>query len=109
MNVVCESRGSAGAVLLRAVEPLAGESVMRRRRGRGGVELTNGPAKLAQAFGVDLRANGWDLVHGALGIWPGKPPAHIGRSARIGISQGQDRLYRWFDANSDYVSGARGL
>ena len=107
MNVVCESPGVAGAVLLRAVEPLVGESDMSRRRSRGGVELTNGPAKLAQAFGVDLRCNGQDLVRGDLGIWPGEPPARIGRSARIGIRLGRDRLYRWFDADSRYVSPMR--
>jgi DNA-3-methyladenine glycosylase len=107
MNVVCESRGVAGAVLLRAVEPLAGESIMSDRRGRGGTDLTNGPAKLAQAFGVDLRCNGWDLVRGRLGIWPGPPPARIGRSARVGIRLGTELPYRWFDADSRFVSPLR--
>jgi len=107
MNVVCEARGRAGAVLLRAAEPVLGETTMRRRRNRGGLELTNGPAKLCAALGLDLRANGMDLVEGPLGIWSGERPRRLERSPRIGISRARDLPYRFFDPDSSYVSRGR--
>lgn len=108
MNVVCESEGVAGAVLLRAAEPLLGQELMARRRGREGLELANGPAKLCEAFGVDLRFNGRDLCgSGALGIWPGEAPERLSRSPRIGIRRGVELPYRWFDPDSRWVSRGR--
>ena len=104
MNVVCDRRGHGGAVLLRAAEPLAGEALMERRRGRGGRELTNGPAKFCQAFGIDLRWDGSDLVHGPLGLWPGEPLERPSRTTRIGIRRGVESPWRWFDPDSAYVS-----
>jgi len=107
MNVVCESRGRAGAVLLRAAEPLAGEALMARRRGRSGSQLANGPAKLCQAYGVDLDWNGRDLVRGGLGIWPGSPPARIQRTSRVGIRRGTAFSYRFLDPESPHLSPGR--
>lgn len=107
MNVVCEARGVAGAVLLRAAEPLLGEAGMRQRRRRGGRELTNGPGKLCSALGVDLTWNGLDLVRSPLGIWPGEVPSRLERSPRIGISRARALPYRFFDADSPYVSRGR--
>jgi DNA-3-methyladenine glycosylase len=107
MNVVCEARGRAGAVLLRAAEPVLGEAAMRRRRKHGGLELTNGPAKLCAALGVDLRANGMDLVASPFGIWPGERPRRLERSPRIGIRQARELPYRFFDPDSPYVSRGR--
>lgn len=104
LNVVCEDHGRAGAVLLRAAEPLAGEAWMRRRRGRTGPDLSNGPGKLGQCLGADLGWNGWDLVEGALGLWPGEAPREIGVSTRIGISRDVERPLRFFDRDSPWVS-----
>ncbi len=109
LNVVCEERGRAGAVLLRAAEPLEGVDALERRRGRGGRDLTNGPGKLGQALGADLSWNGRDLVRGPTGLWPGPAPSRIARSTRIGIRVGVDRHYRFFDAVSPWVSRARPL
>jgi len=107
MNVVCEKRGEAGAVLLRAAEPLQGLELMERRRGRGGRALTNGPAKLCQALGVDLSADGVDLATGPLGIWPGRRPSRVVRSTRIGLSRGRELPLRFFDADSPFLSRVR--
>ena len=109
LNVVCESRGTAGAVLLRAAEPIAGEPILRRRRnGRGGRELTNGPGKLGQALGADLAWDGLDLVRDAeLGVWPGEVPASLESTGRVGISQATGWPFRFYDPHSVWVSRAR--
>jgi DNA-3-methyladenine glycosylase len=104
MNVVAERKGVAGAVLLRAGEVICGEEPMRARRGRGGQELLNGPAKMCQALGIDSGHNGWDLTQGRLGLWPFRPPRRIGRSPRVGIRQGRDLLLRFFDPDSQALT-----
>jgi len=64
LNLVTEEEGNPCAVLIRAVLPLTGTAQMEARRKRKGVDLTNGPAKLCQAFGIDKSLNGWDLTLG---------------------------------------------
>jgi DNA-3-methyladenine glycosylase len=64
LNLVTEEEGNPCAVLIRAVLPLTGVAQMEARRKRKGVDLTNGPAKLCQAFGIDKSLNGWDLTSG---------------------------------------------
>lgn len=64
LNLVTEKEGNPCAVLIRAVLPLAGIEEMEARRGKKGKELTNGPAKLCQALGINKSLNGWDLTCG---------------------------------------------
>ncbi len=64
LNLVTEKEGNPSAVLIRAVLPLEGTAEMETRRKKKGAELTNGPAKLCQAFGIDKFLNGWDLTCG---------------------------------------------
>ncbi|MFN2137199.1 MAG: DNA-3-methyladenine glycosylase [Candidatus Promineifilaceae bacterium] len=61
LNIVTGSEGKAGAVLIRALEPIDGLEQMRRLRGRPDNELTNGPAKLTQALAIDGSHNSTDL------------------------------------------------
>jgi DNA-3-methyladenine glycosylase len=62
LNLVTERAGYPAAVLLRAVIPAEGVERMRKRRvGRPDAQLTDGPAKLCQAFGVDRQFDGHDL------------------------------------------------
>ena len=68
-NVVTGSRGQANAVLIRALEPLEGIDLMAERRTRPFPELTNGPAKLAQALGIDKSLNGACLFADDGVIW----------------------------------------
>jgi DNA-3-methyladenine glycosylase len=64
LNIVTERDGFPAAVLLRAVEPVEGHEIIRRRRaGRPESELTDGPAKLCQAFSLDRSFDGLDLCH----------------------------------------------
>lgn len=98
-NVVAETDGVAGAVLLRAVEPVLGLDLMAARRGTEDPRLlARGPARLCQAFGLDLRHNGSDLTHGP--IWIGSPQQLNGAilsSTRIGLTAGLDHPWRFFE------------
>jgi DNA-3-methyladenine glycosylase len=62
LNLVTEAEGKPCAVLIRAVLPGDGIREMESRRKRQGAQLTNGPAKLCQALGIDKSLNGWDLT-----------------------------------------------
>jgi DNA-3-methyladenine glycosylase len=108
-NVVCEPRGRAAAVLLRAAEPRSGlEHMERNRAGKAGRELCNGPGKLAQAFGITTEESGRPLLRGALRIEPGEPPREpilVGK--RVGLSQGAELPYRFFLADNPFVSRSR--
>src|SRR5213083_1507289 len=71
LNAVTEREGYPAAVLIRALEPLAGIAIMRRRRGGAGVPdraLCSGPAKLCQALGITGRNDGEPLTRGQLRI-----------------------------------------
>ncbi len=98
-NVVTGPEGIGAAVLLRAVEPVAGIETMRERR-HGRKAITDGPAKLCQAFAIGATHNGVDLVGGDqanVGLYDdGTPPPDdpiVG--PRVGISKGVDTPWRW--------------
>jgi DNA-3-methyladenine glycosylase len=106
-NVVVGPEGYGAAVLIRAVEPLEGEELMtERRRGRTGIELTNGPAKVCQAFGIDKLLNGHDLRKAPLRLvaQPSVPSERIVQTTRIGITQARDMPWRFYLAGNPYVS-----
>jgi DNA-3-methyladenine glycosylase len=106
-NIVTGTDGHGAAVLLRALEPLEGEGVMRRRRGdRGGHGMTNGPAKLCQALGIDRSMNGHDLSTPPLKLYaPTERPVHdVVQTVRVGISRGQDVPWRFYIRGNPYVS-----
>lgn len=96
-NVVTGHAGHGAAVLLRAVEPIAGIDLMRERR-RGRLPLTDGPAKLCQAFGIGPEHNGTDVCRGDdVGLFEdGTPPPTAPRvGPRIGISKAVEVPWRW--------------
>jgi len=110
-NVVCGRAGEAGAVLLRAVAPVAGVAAMRasRPKARRDRDLTSGPARLCQAFALDGSFDGADLVQADRGVHlatdgialDGAPAV----STRIGLSAGADRPWRWYQPGDPNVSG----
>ncbi|MBV9280475.1 MAG: DNA-3-methyladenine glycosylase [Chloroflexi bacterium] len=106
VNVVTDPAGVAGAVLLRALQPMEGIDLMRRRRGdRPDVELCNGPAKLCQAFGITRRQNGLDLE--GEDIWiedDGFEIGDIAISTRVGLKEGRDLPLRFYLPGNPYVS-----
>lgn len=96
-NVVTGPAGSGSAVLLRAVEPVAGIELMRQRRG-GRHRLADGPAKLCQAFAIGPEHNGVDLCRGSgVGLFDDgtPPPADPIVGPRVGISVAVDVPWRW--------------
>jgi len=105
-NIVTGPDGHGAAVLIRALEPLEGADLMAERRGRGGHETTNGPAKLCQAFNIDRRLNGHDLRSGILRLRvpPRRSEQEIIQTTRIGISRGQDVPWRFYLKDNPYVS-----
>jgi DNA-3-methyladenine glycosylase len=107
MNVVTGPEGEGSAVLIRAIEPLTGESIMQRNRGGlSGTALTNGPAKTCQALAIDKRLNGHNLSKSPLKLLI-RPPLSsraITQTTRIGISQEKDRHWRFYITASPYIS-----
>ena len=115
MNVVCQWPEIPEAVLLRALEPVEGEALMRRRRALSDApawRVCRGPGALCQAMGITRADNGADLVRGALRILdaPGIPARRVARMPRIGVAYaGADaaRPWRFVVRRSLAVSGAR--
>jgi DNA-3-methyladenine glycosylase len=107
LNVTAERHGQPGAVLLRALEPLAGIEAMRARGDRGPqARLLSGPGKIGRAFGLTLDDNGRDFIRGPLGIAAGSPPParEVSVSRRIGISRAVELPYRFALIGSRSVS-----
>jgi DNA-3-methyladenine glycosylase len=106
MNVVTDEQDVAGAVLLRALEPLSGIPVMEARRpGRPVIQLCNGPAKLCAALGITREQNGLDLE--ASDVWiddDGMLPAATAVSTRVGLSAGADLPLRFYLPDNPFVS-----
>lgn len=111
LNIVTEREGCAGAVLIRAVEPLSGtEEMLENRPVKSTIELTNGPGKLTKALSIDLRDNGVDVTdsEGNLFITDiSSDKFTITVSPRIGISNGKDMLLRFSIKGNEFVSGSR--
>ena len=117
VNAVTEPEGSPAAVLIRALEPLEGERLMRRRRARGTgrraesfaqVELCRGPGNLTRAMGINLDRNRCDLTRGPLRIEDrGLAVPDVRWSRRIGITVGVEPEWRCYAAGNESVSGVR--
>lgn len=112
-NVVTGAAGQANAVLIRALEPVAGMDVMMvNRNGRAHAELTNGPAKLAQALAIDKSLNGANLCAADGVIWfeeaPAIDPARICAGPRIGLGKTPEPWFsmpwRFWLADNPFVS-----
>jgi DNA-3-methyladenine glycosylase len=109
LNAVCEPLETGAAVLVRAVEPLDGIELMRRRRAVArDAELTNGPGKLTQAFGIGLERNATSLTDGPVVVLPRDgPPARLAVGTRIGITKAAELPWRFAEAGNPWVSRPR--
>ena len=134
LNIVTEPRGSPAAILVRAVEPLAGLDLMRQSRaalhatrrkatpgepavaGRGlpDQRLASGPGLLAAAFGIDVTWTGMDLCDAGSPLRIETAPAGeaapwIRATPRIGIAYAgapwTDHAWRFVIAGHPSASG----
>jgi DNA-3-methyladenine glycosylase len=105
VNAVTEPKGAPAAILIRALDPIEGVEVMRRRRARrrldartraiANEDLCCGPGNLTVALRIDLRQNTADLTAGPLTIQDyGLRPDRLARSTRIGIRVGTEKEWR---------------
>lgn len=117
LNAVTRGAGEPSAVLIRALEPIEGIDLMRRRRAarRGGdghgiplSELTDGPGKLCDALGIDRSHDRLDLTGGStLTILSAESPATVVWTPRVGIRVATDRIWRCMMKDSPHVSKTR--
>jgi DNA-3-methyladenine glycosylase len=113
-NVVTGGKETGEAVLIRAVEPITGIEIITKKRFpnlkshnlKSLFNLTNGPAKFCQAFGIARKENGADLLENEIFIINNKsaPISSIARSSRIGIRNGLDKKWRFYIKGNSWVS-----
>jgi len=107
-NAVTRAEGLPSAVLVRALEPLAGIDLMRERRSRirTDVDLTNGPGKLCTALGINGSMSGKRLQRVPVVIREGErvPDKKVEVTTRIGITKSADWPLRWIVKGNRFVS-----
>jgi DNA-3-methyladenine glycosylase len=112
LNVSSDAPGIGTGVLIRALEPLEGISIMQNNRGTERLlDLARGPGRLAMALRIDRSLDGVDLCRKGE-LWlrhDDREAGDIGQSIRIGISRDADRVLRFYVRGSSFVSGPRSL
>jgi DNA-3-methyladenine glycosylase len=121
LNISSEPAGVGGGVLIRALEPLEGVELMQRnRKSMELLDLTRGPGRLAAALGIERSLDGLDLFsRGPLWLaalvrpktaHPNAPvDVPVATTVRIGITRAADRLFRFYELGSPFVSGPKRL
>ncbi len=105
LNFVCEAKGSASAVLLRAIEPTAGLPAMRRRRGVADVRLLcSGPGRLCVALGITAAHYGLALDRPPFELFARQGEVEIVAGPRIGITKAADLPWRFGERGSRFLS-----
>jgi DNA-3-methyladenine glycosylase len=105
LNLVCSGEGVASAVLIRALEPLAGLDAMRTRRGLDDARLLcSGPGRLCQALGVTRAHDGLRLDRPPFELRARPEPVEVARGPRIGLTKAADLAWRYGLAGSPFLS-----
>ena len=105
LNFVCERQGSASAVLIRALEPVQGIGVMRRRRKVSDERLLcSGPGRLSQALGITGAHNGLALDQPPFELRASSGEVEIAIGPRIGITKAADIPWRYGRIDSPFLS-----
>ncbi|MDF1815747.1 MAG: DNA-3-methyladenine glycosylase [Verrucomicrobiales bacterium] len=102
-NVLCinPQTGNNGFVLLRALEPVQGISIMQKRRNKTKLtDLCSGPGKLSMALGIGKTDHGTDIADC---FHPGKE-LPVAADRRIGISRAQELEWRFLEAGNPHLS-----
>ena len=112
LNVSSETSGVGAGVLIRAIEPTDGITIMERNRGTERLrDLARGPGRLSAALEIDRRLDGIDLCQ-AGPLWlgsDGRASGEIGQSKRIGITRAADSPVRFYVRGNRFVSGPQAL
>lgn len=112
LNVSSERAGIGAGVLLRALEPVEGVALMQRNGTSTKLrDLARGPGRLASAMRINKAHDGLDLC-GKGPLWLGtalRPVGAIGQSVRIGLTREVDRVLRFYERESPFVSGPKKL
>lgn len=105
-NVVSGSEDEGAGVLIRAVEPTEGSELIEERRGKMGIDTTNGPGKVAQALAIDRSFSGHNLSQSPIKLIkrPALPSSAVTVGPRIGISRAVHELRRFYITDNRYVS-----
>jgi DNA-3-methyladenine glycosylase len=109
-NITTEKHNIPGAVLIRAVEPLKGINLMRKNRLVKQLKrLTNGPAKLTQAFGISVRHNGLDLTKSrelsiCASVTKKISYTLVISRPRVGIKSATEKMWRFYIKNNPFIS-----
>jgi DNA-3-methyladenine glycosylase len=113
LNVTSECAGVGAGVLLRSIEPLDGFEFMdNMRQKKQWLEIGSGPGRLTRALKVDLRQGGLDMCSARSPLWLAqatRKTGPIGKSVRIGLTHGADRLLRFYERGNEHISGPRRL
>jgi DNA-3-methyladenine glycosylase len=105
LNFVCEPKGSASAVLIRALAPTQGVSTMRRRRGLAEERLLcSGPGRLCEALGITFAHNGLALDQPPFELFARSDEVEIAVGPRIGITKAADLPWRFGLKGSRFLS-----
>jgi DNA-3-methyladenine glycosylase len=105
LNLVCGPEGSAEAVLVRALEPVAGLERMRVRRGLDAERLLcAGPGRLCQALGVTGDHDGLPLDRPPFELRAAAEAVEVGTGQRVGITRAAELPWRYGLAGSPFLS-----
>ena len=105
LNFVCEPKGSASAVLIRAIEPTEGLSIMRRRRGTADERLLcSGPGRVCEALGITHAHNGLALNAPPFKLLARNGPVEVVAGPRIGLTKAIDKPWRYGLKGSRFLS-----
>jgi DNA-3-methyladenine glycosylase len=105
LNFVCEPKGSASAVLIRAIEPTVGLARMRRRRGLSDVRLLcSGPGRVCEALGITRADNGLALDEQPFELLARSGEVEIVAGPRIGLTKAVEKPWRYGLKDSRFLS-----
>ncbi|MCF8259894.1 MAG: DNA-3-methyladenine glycosylase [Melioribacteraceae bacterium] len=106
-NIVTGKKDEGSAILIRGIEPISGTKCMMVNRSKSELKnLTNGPGKICQAFGITKSDNGTDLLGDDMYLLdtPTVSSDNIVQTTRIGISKSKDLPWRFYIKNNPFVS-----
>jgi DNA-3-methyladenine glycosylase len=106
LNLVCGDHDGQ-AVLIRALEPVAGIETMKERRGTDDLRLLcKGPGRLCTALAIDQRSNGADLVRPPFQLMRTDTAVRVHRTRRVGISKAVALKRRFVLLGSKFLTRA---